>query len=75
MSLEVCWTEQLGLNHRVSSQRTDVYRRGEKVKCYWYLGAFAQKKKKYYLFFCFFAVDFAAVCWTDLDFCPVPEAN
>lgn len=45
MSLELCWTEQLGLNHFLGSQGTftgDIYRIGEKVKCYQYLGVFAQ---------------------------------
>lgn len=54
------------LKYCLDSQGTDSYRRGEKVKCYQYLGAFAQKKRKIYSFFVF-TTDFAALCWTGLD--------
>lgn len=48
MSLELCWTEQLGFSHCQGPQGTDIYRRGEQVKCYQYLGVlrvFAKEKK------------------------------
>lgn len=74
MSLELCWTEQLGFSHCQGPQGTDIYRRGEKVKCYQclgVLGVFAEEKK------CTFFPPpyFAAVCWTNLDYCPVPKAE
>lgn len=65
MSLELCWTEQLGLNHCLGSQGTDIYWREQKVKCYQYLGVLAQKINVL-LFVCFFTAYFVAVCWTNL---------
>lgn len=73
MSLELCWTEQLGFNHCQSPQGTDIYRRGEKVKCYQYpgvLGAYAKGRK-----YISSPPYFAAVCWTNVDYCPVPKVE